>query len=74
MHFPMGGIEPHAGMLPVPPPGQLLYKVMSIENFLRSVKESYLYFNRVDSYKDFPGADPHDGRQACKPSPELDIG
>lgn len=69
MSPPMGGVEPHAGILQAPPPGQLLYKVMTIENFLRSVRESYLHFNRVDSYKDFSGADPHDGRQPPNDEP-----
>jgi len=27
---------------------------------------AYLHFNRVDSYSDFPGADPHDGQQLPK--------
>lgn len=65
----MGGVEPNAGILQAPHPGQLLYKVMTIENFLHSVKESYLHFNRVDSYKDFPGADPHDGKQPPNDEP-----
>lgn len=60
---PLGSIEPHSGLLVAPPEGQLLYKVMSIENCLRSITGGYLHFNRVDSYADFPGADPHDGRQ-----------
>ena len=59
----LGSIEPHAAMLTSPPIDQLLYKIMSIENFLRSIRDGYLYFNRVDSYNDFPGSDPNDGRQ-----------
>lgn len=47
----------------MPPDGQLLYKMMTIENLLRSIIGAYLHFNRVDSYKDFPDADPHDGQQ-----------
>lgn len=58
-----GSIEPHAALLTVPPEGQLLYKVMTVENCLRSISGGYLHFNRVDSYADFPGADPHDGKQ-----------
>jgi hypothetical protein len=50
-------------MLTSPPPGQLLYKVMTVENLLRSIEGRYLHFNRVDDYRDFPGADPHDGAQ-----------
>lgn len=63
---PLGGVEPHAPLLTIPPDGQLLYKIMSSENLLRSIVGNYLHFNRVDSYSDFPGADPHDGRQLPK--------
>lgn len=66
---PLGHIEPHAPLLSVPTTGQLLYKIMSAENLLRSVFGNYLHFNRVDSYADFPGADPHDGRQLPKDEP-----
>lgn len=60
---PLGAIEPHRTLLTAPPDGQLLYKVMTVENCLLSISGNYLHFNRVDSYADFPGADPHDGRQ-----------
>ncbi|HRI93738.1 MAG TPA: DUF2971 domain-containing protein [Accumulibacter sp.] len=60
---PLGLIEPHAPVLRTPPEDQLLYKVMTVENLLRSVSGNYLHFNRVDSYCDFPSADPNDGRQ-----------
>jgi hypothetical protein len=60
---PLGSVEPHAGMLSVPPDGQLLYKMITMENLLRSILGAYLHLNRVDSYADFPGADPHDGQQ-----------
>lgn len=63
MQPPLGLVEPHAGMLNTPPPEQLLYKVMTVENLLRSIDGGYLHFNRVDHYRDFPGADPHDGAQ-----------
>lgn len=66
---PLGHIEPHAPMLRIPPEGQLLYKVMTVENLLRSVTGNYLHFNRVDSYSDFPNADPNDGRQLPKDHP-----
>jgi hypothetical protein len=62
----LGLIEPHAGLLTQPQAGQRLYKVMSAENFLRSVAGGYLYFNRVDSYRDFPQADLWDGLQLEK--------
>jgi hypothetical protein len=60
---PLGSVEPLAGRLTPPPQGQPLYKVMSVENLLRSIDGSYLHFNRIDSYGDGPVADPHDGRQ-----------
>lgn len=60
---PLGSIEPHALLLKRPPDDQLLYKVMSVENLLRSIDGAYLHFNRVSGYTDFPGADPRDGEQ-----------
>jgi hypothetical protein len=66
---PLGSIEPHAGLLKRPADGQLLYKVMTVENLLRSISGAYLHFNRVDSYKDFPGADDRDGRQLPNDQP-----
>ena len=60
---PLGYVEPHARMLKTPPDSQLLYKMMTVENLLRSIEGGYLYFNRVDHYRDFPGADPNDGAQ-----------
>jgi hypothetical protein len=59
----LGAIEPHAGLLTTPPDGQRLYKIMTVDNLLRSVGSRYLYFNRVDSYKDFPEADLNDSEQ-----------
>lgn len=47
----------------------MLYKMMTVENLLRSIRNSYLHFNRVDSYSDFPGADANDGRQLPKDLP-----
>ena len=32
-------------------------------NLVRSIAGNYLHFNRVDSYVNFPGSDPHDGQQ-----------
>jgi hypothetical protein len=60
---PLGSIEPHAGLLTLPTDEQLLYKIVTVENLLRSIDGGYLHFNRVDSYGDGPGADPHDGAQ-----------
>lgn len=60
---PLGLIEPHAGLLTAPPDAQLLYKMMTVENLLRSIVGSYLHFNRVDAYKDFPSVDANDGGQ-----------
>ncbi|WP_316227150.1 MULTISPECIES: hypothetical protein [unclassified Bradyrhizobium] len=59
----LGSIESHAPLLRRPPVGQLLYKVTSVENCIRSIEGGYLHFNRVDSYKDFTSADQHDGEQ-----------
>lgn len=60
---PLGYVEPHAGMLSAPGDEQLLYKIMTAENLIRSIEGQYLHFNRVDAYSDFPNADAHDGRQ-----------
>lgn len=62
----LGSVEPHAPLLNAPPGGQLLYKMMTVRNLLRSIEGAYLHFNRVDSYMDFPGADLHDGQQLPK--------
>jgi hypothetical protein len=64
-----GSIEPHALLLNTPQDDQLLYKMMTVENLLRSIGGGYLHFNLVKSYKDFPGADPHDGRQLPQDEP-----
>lgn len=58
-----GKVYPHAGLMSMPPDGQLLYKIMTTEHLVRSIRGGYLHFNRVDCYSDFPGADPHDGQQ-----------
>ena len=63
---PLGSVEPHATLLNRPHEDQLLYKVMRVEDLLRSISGAYLHFNRVDSYKDFHGADAHDGQQLPK--------
>jgi hypothetical protein len=63
---PLGSLEPHAPLLTVPRDGQLLYKVMTVENLLRSIIGNYLHLNRVDSYADFPGVDKHDGQPLPK--------
>ena len=63
---PLGSIEPHAALLDQPPEDQLLYKVMRTEDLLKSISCEYLHFNRVDRYKDFPGADAYDGQQLPK--------
>lgn len=59
-------------LLEQPSPGQRLYKVMSVEDLIRSVTGSYLHFQRVDQYKDrvdqhkdFPGADREDGAETA---------
>jgi len=63
---PLGSVEPHTDLLKFPPDNQLLYKIMTVDNLLSSIVGNYLYFNRVDSYTDFPSADPHDGQQLPK--------
>ncbi len=63
MKLHLGQIEPHAPLLRAPPERQLLYKVMKAEHLIASIAGGYLHFNRVDRYRDFPGADPHDGEQ-----------
>jgi len=60
----LGSIEPHAPLLSIPPESQLLYKVMTVENLLRSVTGNYLYFNCVDSYSDFKNVDENDQSRA----------
>ena len=67
---PLGLIEPHVPLLTIPNNGQLLYKVMTVENLIRSLSGNYLHFNRVDSYVDLSGSNPladsNDGRQLPK--------
>jgi len=67
---PLGLIEPHAPLLAIPNDGQLLYKIMTVENLIRSISGNYLHFNRVDSYVDLSGSNPladfNDGRQLPK--------
>jgi hypothetical protein len=52
MKFPYGDIEPHKGLLEQIPNDSSLFKIMSFDDFLKSVKGKYLYFRRVDKYKD----------------------
>jgi hypothetical protein len=59
----LGHVEPYAGLLRLPAPGQRLYKIMKAERLIEAIAGKYLHFNRVDRYGDFPGADPHDGTQ-----------
>jgi len=66
---PLGCVESHSRLLDIPSDNQLLYKMMTVENLLRSIVGNYLYFNRVDSYIDFPNADQNDGRQLPKDQP-----
>lgn len=66
---PLGNVEPHAHMLKCPPASQLLYKMMKIEDLLRSIDGGYLHFNRVDAYTDGPAADKKDGLQPQKDRP-----
>ena len=63
---PQGYIEPNKHFLTCPTDDCLLYKIMTVENLLRSFKYNYLHFNRVDMYSDFQNADLHDGKQLPK--------
>lgn len=64
--FEHGNVEPHAGLLKQPSDDQQLFKIVKVSDFIRSVSSSYLHFQRVDSYKDFPTADAYDGEQPAK--------
>lgn len=64
--FEHGNVEPHAGLLNQPSDDKQLFKIMKVSDFIRSVSNSYLHFQRVDSYKDFPTADAYDGEQPAK--------
>jgi hypothetical protein len=64
--FEYGNVEPHAGLLKQPPENQQLFKIMKTGDLIRSVAGSYLHFQRVDSYKDFPTADSRDGEQPTR--------
>lgn len=57
----LGGIEPHADLLPQPNPSQRLFKIMQVEHLIQSIASSYLHFNRVNAYAGFPSADANDG-------------
>ena len=62
----LGGVEAHAPLLTISPDGQLLYKIVSVENLLRSSSVTTFTLTASNRYKDSPGADPHDGRQLPK--------
>jgi len=36
---------------------------MKVEHLVASIAGSYLHFNRVDAFQDFPGADAADGAE-----------
>jgi hypothetical protein len=58
---PLGVVEPHKQLLTTPHGNKLLYKVMRTEDLIRSIPDSYLHFNQVDTYYDT-----HDGEQLPK--------
>jgi hypothetical protein len=60
---PRGNIEPHAPLLTPPPAGQRLFKLMRAQHLIQAIEGSYLPFNRVDTYADFPAADHDDGAE-----------
>jgi hypothetical protein len=49
-----------------PPDSQRLFKIMKASDFVRSISGSYLHFQRVDHYRDFPTADERDGEQPAR--------
>lgn len=61
-----GNVEPHGPLLRQPADGQQLFKIMRAGDLVRSVAGSYLHFQRVDSYRDFPTADARDGEQPAR--------
>lgn len=44
--------EPNGHLLNQPNENTLLYKMMRLENAIKSIDDRYIYFNRVDNYKD----------------------
>ena len=60
----LGSVEPDELLLEQPK--ILIYKFITLKYFIESVNNSYLYFNRIDSYKDFDNADTDDGSQLAK--------
>lgn len=45
--------EPYAPLLAVPPAGQRLYMLTSVENLIRPTQGGHLHFNGADHYTDF---------------------
>lgn len=45
-------IEPYAEFLKKPDEGTLVYKIISVSNFMKMLEKKYLYFRRVDTYFD----------------------
>ncbi len=62
--LPLGSVEPHELLLEQPK--ILIYKFIKLDYFVQSVNNSYLHFNRINSYKDFDNADVDDGDQLPK--------
>ena len=56
MQIQLAYVEPHKPLMMQPQDKQKLYKIMTIEDFQKSMQKSYLHFQRVDTYKD-DGAD-----------------
>lgn len=63
--FPLGFIEPHRELLSQPSDDTMLWKVMSLENFGKSLAGNYLHFNRIDQY----AGDGFDGDQPRRTVP-----
>lgn len=60
-------VEPHREILKQPSEDQLLYKIVRAGHFLDMIEKNYLYFKRVDTYRD---GDISDGKQL--PSDETE--
>jgi hypothetical protein len=62
--LPLGSVEPQELLLEQPK--ILIYKFIKLDYFIQSVNNSYLHFNRINSYKDFDNPDVDDGDQLPK--------
>lgn len=52
MNILRGSVEPHSLLLEMRPSETKVYKIISVENFLKSLAGNYLHFTRLDSFSD----------------------